>query len=91
MVCGYYQGLHEAPLDAWNTPELAAHAYNAKAIELFKDRACLNSPEDRDNTQFLAWKDTRICFKAQEKEHSKSRCNTSTPKVRRRSMDPQVV
>ena len=54
--------MHE--LGHWNTPEEAARAYDARAVELFQHNARVNFPEDREHAQFLAPEGMRVCTKA---------------------------
>lgn len=56
-------------LDHWDTPDLVARAYNAKAVELFPDRAKVNFHEEQYHVWFLVPKKIRICSNAKEKEN----------------------
>ena len=56
-------------LGHWDTPELAARAYDAKAVEYHKEKVILNFPDCREYAQFLALENIRICTRAEEKEN----------------------
>ena len=59
--------VHE--LGRWDTPELAARAYDAKAVEFYKEGALLSFPEHHEYMGFLAPKGMRICTQAEDKEN----------------------
>ena len=58
--------VHE--LGHWDTPELAARAYDAMAVEFFQEGANLNFPECREFVMFLSPEDMMICTRIEEKE-----------------------
>ncbi|KAE8795363.1 hypothetical protein D1007_29795 [Hordeum vulgare] len=69
-------------LGHWDTPELAARAYNAKAVEYHKEKMILNFPNCREYAQFLASEHIRICIRAEEKENLQ---------IKQQLLDPLVL
>ncbi|KAE8783987.1 hypothetical protein D1007_42543 [Hordeum vulgare] len=50
-----------SPLGHWDTPELAAGAYDAKAAKYHKEKLILKFPYCREYAQFLTLENIRIC------------------------------
>jgi hypothetical protein len=81
--------VHE--LGHWDTPELAARAYDAMAVEFFQEGAILNFPECREYAKFLAPPGIRICTRAEEKENKQAEMQFFDPLVSELARDEKLV
>ena len=80
--------VHE--LGHWDTPELAARAYDAMAVEFFQEGANLNFHECREFTMFLAPEDM-ICTRVEEKESKEAEMQFFDPLVSELARDDKLA
>ena len=81
--------VHE--LGHWDTPELAARAYDAMAVEFFQKGANLNFPECREFAMFLVPEDMRICTRVEEKESTEAEMQLFDPLVSELARDDKLI